>query len=263
MQPSSPVGLQAAWPQGPSKPQLPEGVAHVWKVDLTTADERLEELLSEQERARAARLLSERDRLHWTRSRGLLRALLGRYLDVDPGTLRFTAGAHGKPELLDRSGTSAVAAATAGAIDPSSLSFNLSHSDTLALYCFARGVAVGVDVEVDRRPIDELALAERMLDAPTVARLRALSEPALRRREFLRAWTRHEAQLKCLGIGIGGSGDGATQPIWVADLSLGDGVAGAVACEREAPELTCWTWEDDQGRGTHHVGGGLRERSAD
>jgi hypothetical protein len=47
------------------------------------------------------------------------------------------------------------------------LSFNLSNSETLALYRFACGVAVGVgmDLEVGRQP----------LDAPTVARLRALS----------------------------------------------------------------------------------------
>jgi hypothetical protein len=48
---------------------------------------------------------------------GLFRALLGRYLDVDPGTLRFSAGAHGKPGLRDRTGTPTAATATAGAID--------------------------------------------------------------------------------------------------------------------------------------------------
>jgi hypothetical protein len=36
-----------------------------------------------------------------------------------------------------------------------------------------------VDVELDRRSIDELALAERMLDAHTVARLRELVDPPL------------------------------------------------------------------------------------
>jgi 4'-phosphopantetheinyl transferase len=243
MQPSSPAALPAAWQPGPSRPQLPEGVVHVWRADLTTADERLTELLSEQEWARAERLLSPRDRAHWSRSRGLLRALLGRYLDVDPSTLRFATGPHGKPTLDDRAEASTAETATTGAIDVSSLSFNLSHSDTVALYCFARGVAVGVDVEVDRRPIDELALAERMLDAPTVAQLRALTNPTQRRREFLRAWTRHEAQLKCLGTGIGADENASVRPIWVADLDLGDGITGAAACDREAGELRCWRWD--------------------
>jgi len=215
---------------------------HVWRADLTAADEQLTELLSEQERARAERLLSQRDRVHWSRSRGLLRVLLGRYLDVDPSAVHFATGPHGKPTLADRADRSSAEAATTGPIEPSSLSFNLSHSDTLALYCFARGVAVGVDVEVDRRPIDELGLAERMLDAHTVAQLRALSDPATRRREFLRAWTRHEAQLKCLGTGIGASQNTSHHPTWVTDLNPGDGTAGAIACHHQPRELTCWTW---------------------
>jgi 4'-phosphopantetheinyl transferase len=233
--------LHAEWQPGPSKPQLPEGVLHVWMADLAAADERLTELLSEQERARAARLLSQRDRVYWTRSRGLIRALLGRYLDTDPTALRFTAGAHGKPALLDRADAPAQPPGTLGSPD---LSFNLSHSSTLAVYAFSRTPAVGVDVEADRRSIDEVALAERLLDEPVAARLRELADPGLRRREFLRAWTRHEAKLKCLGTGIGAGADTHQHPIWIADLHLGDRAAGAVACVPAARELRCWTWDE-------------------
>jgi 4'-phosphopantetheinyl transferase len=244
MQPSSPTDeLRAEWRPGPSRPQLPEGVAHVWRADLARADERLAQLLSEQERTRAERLLSLRDRMHWARSRGLLRALLGRYLEVDPSAVRLATGPHGKPALADHADASAAEAATTGAIELSRVSFNLSHSGTVALYCFARGMAVGVDAEVDRRPIDELALAERMLDTHTVARLRALSDPTQRRREFLRAWTRHEAQLKCLGTGIGAGEQTGEHPPWVTNLDLGDGIAGAIACEHAPRESKHWTWD--------------------
>jgi 4'-phosphopantetheinyl transferase len=174
----------------------------------------------------------------------VLRVLLGRYLGMDPSAVRFATGPHGKPELAERAHASATEAATTGAIEPSSVSFNLSHSDTVALYCFARGMAVGVDVEVDRRPIDELALAERMLDTHTVAQLRTLSDPAQRRREFLRAWTRHEAQLKCLGTGIGASERPNERPPWVTDLDLGNGIAGAIACEHTPVEPKYWSWDE-------------------
>ncbi len=211
----------------------------MWRAELTRADERLGALLCEQERARAARLLSERSRLLWTRSRGLLRALLGRYLQEDPRALRFAEQAHGKPSLLVSADRSPRDAGPGGA----RVSFNLSHSGTLALYAFCADAAVGVDVESDRRPIDEVALAARMLGASEAARLREIADPAVRRREFLRAWTRYEAQLKCLGTGIGAASSGLDRGrVWVAELDPGGGAAAAVACVREPRELRCWIW---------------------
>ena len=62
--------------------------------------------------------------------------------------------------------------------------------------------AVGVDVEVARRPINEAALAARTFGPDEARRLAAL-DPVSREREFLRLWVRHEARLKCRGTGIG------------------------------------------------------------
>ena len=53
----------------------------------------------------------------------------------------------------------------------------MSHSGRLALYAFSDAGAVGVDVEVARRPIDELAIAARTLGATEAQRLEAL-DPA-------------------------------------------------------------------------------------
>jgi len=215
---------------GPLRPALAEGAVHVWRADLTTVGDDLSELLCSEERARARRFVNERDRELWGRSRGLLRALLGRYLQQDPSSLRFVTGEHGKPALADHASPE--------------LAFNMSHSGELALYAFSRAGDVGVDVEVARRPINEVAIAERTLGASEAARLRDL-DPETRRREFLRGWTRHEAEMKCLGVGIGG-GDGAVErgALWVAELELGAGAAGAVASERPAHELCCWIWEN-------------------
>jgi 4'-phosphopantetheinyl transferase len=224
------VNTNDAWAPGPLEPLLSDGAVHVWQADLTAVGDDLGELLCSEESARAERFVNAHDGQLWRRSRGLLRALLGRYLTCDPSSLRFVTGEHGKPALTE--------AATA---EPA---FNMSHSGELALYAFSSAGAVGVDVETARRPIDEVAIAKRTLGASAAARLKAL-EPTARRREFLKAWAQHEAMLKCLGVGIGGGTDGAVQQggLWVSQLQLGADAAGAVATERAARELHCWRWQ--------------------
>ena len=245
-----------AWTPGPQRPRLDRGVVDVWRVDLAGASDQLCDLLSGAERERAGRLLSEHDRQLWMRSRGTLRALLGRYLDQDPRTLHFGSGPHGKPDLLDAAPDGSVPGRDQRSAAGSKMSFNLSHSADVALYAFAAGVCVGVDIEVARRAIDEVAIAARTFGAAEAERLRAL-DPDARRSEFLRAWVRHEAQLKCLGVGIGGAdavrdqgragaGRGASRP-WVAQLDVGTRAEAAVAVEAAPQELHCWEWQGSAG----------------
>jgi phosphopantetheinyl transferase len=132
-----------------------------------------------------------------------------------------------------------------------SLQFNLSHSGSVALYALSAAGPVGVDVEA--RPAsshrrDELALAARALGAGEAARLARL-DPGARRREFLRAWTRHEAALKCSGSATAG------EPAWVAELDLAasnpgvEGLAAAVALAQAPLQLRCYHWPAGQERG--------------
>ncbi len=237
------VTVEDAWAPGPQRPLLADGAVHVWRADLAAGAEELEELLCDEERVRAARIVNPRDGELWSRSRGLLRALLGRYLHRDPCSLRFAAGEHGKPALVCDAGESPAHAPSSAASSRSpQLSFNMSHSGQLALYAFSAAGAVGVDVEGARRPLDEVAIAARALGAAEARRLQALA-PETRRREFLRAWTRHEAALKCRGVGIGGAEEATSGPRpWVAQLDVGPDAAAAVASERPARELRCWDW---------------------
>jgi 4'-phosphopantetheinyl transferase len=233
-----PASTEGGWVPGPARPLLVDGAIHVWRVELTTVGKEVCELLCRHERARGERLLGEQHRALWMRSRGVLRALLGRYLGTDPRTLRFAAGPHGKPALLD-----AGAGATAGDTpsDPS-ISFNLSHSGSIALYAFTISDAVGIDIEVARRPVDTLAVARRMLGAVEAERLSRLDDGD-REREFRRAWVRHEAELKCLGVGIAGqSGAAATGRAWVAELEVGSGAAAALAAATAPRAVCCWDW---------------------
>jgi len=240
-----PATMESTWAPGPLRPLLTEGSVHVWRADLTAVGDDLRELLCADERARAERFASERDGELWGRSRGVLRGLLGRYLQQEPASLRFVVGEHGKPALVEDSDGSPAATprSSAEASRAPRPSFNMSHSGQLALYAFSRAGAVGVDVEVARRPIDEVAIALRTLGEAEAQRLQALDPPA-RRREFLGAWARHEAELKCLGVGIGGGGAApARHRLWVVELEMGPDVAAAVAAERPARELRCWEWQ--------------------
>jgi 4'-phosphopantetheinyl transferase len=215
------------WQPAPAAPCLAPATVDVWSVDLAAAargDGRT--LLSDDERERAARFARPEDGERWVAARGILRALLGAYADADPRALRFEAGLHGKPRLAgeDR------------------LHFNLSHSGDVALYALALEREVGVDVELPRRAVDHVAIARRILGDGEAERLQALDPPA-REREFLRAWVRWEAALKCRGTGIGG----AEQPQaghepWIRELELGAPGAAAVAVAGGPVAVRCWRW---------------------
>jgi 4'-phosphopantetheinyl transferase len=215
----------------------------VWHADLEALADGLEELLCPAERRRASAIRGERDKRLWIRSRGVLRLLLARYLQRDPRALRFSLGPHGKPELQ------AIAPGLPQADTPESglpkralqLHFNLSHSSTIALYAVSADRAVGIDVELPRRQIDELAIAARVLGSEQARRLAGLDPPA-RTREFLRAWVAHEAAVKCLGTGLGMPAEGATGDLWSAELDVGPDAAAAVAATAGQYELRCWEW---------------------
>ena len=231
-----------SWATAPVHPLLVEDDVHVWRADLEAVSDDLLGLLCAEERARAGRIRRERKRQVWGRAHGLLRALLGRYLRMDPRTLRFSTGAHGKPALLEDA-RGPIAAARSMPPRAPQLSFNLSHSGQLALYAFTATGAVGVDVELARRSIDEVAIAARTFGPAEARRLEGL-EPAMREQEFLRAWVRTEAALKWQGTGLGaGNAQVSGREPWIAELDVGPRAAAAVALEHRPRELRCWDWQ--------------------
>lgn len=219
------------WAPDPATVRATAGVVDVWRVDLARVEDGLGELLCAQELARAARILPERKRVVWARSRGVLRALLGRYLDRDPRTLCFALGPHGKPALLRDDTESA-----------EDLRFNMSHSGGLALYAVTLGREAGVDVEVPRQ-VDELALAARVLGREQARRLASIEDPVSRAQEFTRAWVAHEAAMKCLGIGLVKSrGVLPRDKLWTTHLNIGPSATAAIAVEGGQSELRSWDW---------------------
>jgi 4'-phosphopantetheinyl transferase len=213
-------------PAVPTHPELSATRPHVWSANLDAAPGGLERVLSPDERSRADAIRAAQRRARWICSRAILRTLLGHYLERDPVTLELRNTRHGKPHLLGESAW---------------LSFNVSHSGALAVYALRRGSALGVDVERSDRVFDERALAHRLLD-PAALRGATELDPARRRVELLRAWTRREAIAKCGGTGLRGEPDDGEYSVF--ELDLGESAVGALACAPgsrcEAPLYGIW-----------------------
>jgi 4'-phosphopantetheinyl transferase len=177
----------------------------------------------------------------WARSRGVLRELLGRYLERAPRELGFVTGAHGKPSLSEYPDESHASRSTTQ--PDAGLHFNLSHSGRVALYAVTNVSPVGVDVETYGRAIESRALARRVLDPSETMRLEGLDVTA-RERESLGVWTRREAESKCRGTGLSGRADGWDTQLWVKELDVCGTAAMAIALFREPRKVTCWAWQD-------------------
>jgi 4'-phosphopantetheinyl transferase len=164
---------------------------HVWQASLDRPADvvcRLEPALSPDEKARADRFHFVNDRNRFVVARGLLRELLGRYLQRDPASLAFSYGQHGKPSLSEEDASSGIC-------------FNVSHSAGLAVYAIARGRNLGIDVEHVRAESAGEGIAERYFSAREVSDLRTLP-PDRRIEGFFHCWTRKEAYLKATGMGL-------------------------------------------------------------
>jgi 4'-phosphopantetheinyl transferase len=81
------------------------------------------------------------------------------------------------------------------------LEFNLSHAGRHILLAFARGQALGVDLEQLDRRVSVNDIAERYFTDNEAHALRQLP-PADKLSGFLRLWTHKEAVLKALGEGL-------------------------------------------------------------
>src|SRR4051812_30916713 len=92
--------LQIQWPSPPIDLLLGPKEVHIWAASLEAPASTLAHFaatLRPDERERAARFHFERHRNRFIAGRGLLRAILSRYLRVEPATLDFSYGSNGKP----------------------------------------------------------------------------------------------------------------------------------------------------------------------
>jgi 4'-phosphopantetheinyl transferase len=228
-------------------PTLSEGQVHVWRASLDegcTHVRQLAQVLCDGERARAERFFFARDRHRFIVRRSILRVILGGYLHIAPDQVRLRYGRRGKPCLAE--GT---------------LRFNLSHSGDTALFAFARGREVGVDVERIQAgfPWDEIT---EHIFSPQESGLLQRLQGADRRRTLFVAWTCKEAYVKARGHGLSFPLDRVDMALspptlrrvgedkreasrWsLQELGVGEDYAAALAVEGHDWRLVCrqWRW---------------------
>lgn len=246
--------MKEGWITPPLDLKLSHSEVHVWRAALdrsTACEEILFAALAQDEQDRANRFRFKQDRSHYINARGILRDILGRYLDARPDALRFEYTKYGKPSLAKEFGGETIR-------------FNLSHSKGVALFAFTTGRDLGIDLEWIRADVADEQIAERFFSAQEVSALRAL-EASAQAEAFFNCWTRKEAYIKARGEGLSmpldqfavslkpgdaaallyaGEGDKETSRWKFIELFPGPGFAGAVAVEGHDWQIKCWQWEE-------------------
>jgi len=174
-------------------PTLATGEVHVWLMELDRpplAPARLSTTLSADERQRAARFHNPHTGARYATLHLQLRRLLAHYSGIPAAALQFALGKQGKPLLRQHP-----------------LHFNSSRSSQLGLVAICADAEVGIDIEHHRPVIDHQPIARSYFSSAERAALAAL--PANRQiSAFHQIWTRKEAYLKALGVGLTRSLDG-------------------------------------------------------
>jgi 4'-phosphopantetheinyl transferase len=235
--------------------QLASDEVHSWRASLDVPPEtsaRLYATLTFDERNRSARFRFERDQQRFIVAHGVLRDLLGRYLQTQAGRISYVYNAFGKPGLSPEFG--------------GRLKFNLSHSSGLALIAITADSNVGVDLEYIRAQSDCAEIARRFFSAAEVDQLNALPND-LYAEAFISCWTKKEAYLKARGDGLAIPLNSFSVPLKTASahspvdlyvasndivpakrwsfytLQPAPGYIGALAIEGSGWRLSQWQWE--------------------
>ena len=176
--------------------RLKKKEAHIWRTDLNLFSRKVAEIdkfLSPEERHRASRFCFEHDKKRFIVGRGLLRILLGNYLDIPPAQIEFVYGEYGKPKLKD-------------SVNHKNIFFNVTHSNELVLYAFSPCPWIGIDIEYVRHINRTIDMAKRFFHLKEYHLLESL--PSNKRTEvFYKLWTCKEAYLKATGQGLAGLED--------------------------------------------------------
>lgn len=156
-------------------------LADIDKLDVD--DAHVDHLLSPEERARSQRFAFETLRRRFRIRRAALRLVLAHVTGRPAASLMFSTLFHGKPLVEDGP------------------EFNASNSGPMLLIVVGTHVPLGADIEVlsDLDDMDKLSSA---YFSPSEQNALSMLEGLDRRRGFFQIWTRKEAVLKAVGLGL-------------------------------------------------------------
>lgn len=224
----------------------------VWRLELEDAGgpvprysatqiESWRRWLSVEEQRRAYSFHSEGHRLDYVVAHAALRWVLGRCLGIPAAEVRFREGSFDGNAIYGKSNGRIKPALEPGAgLD---LRFNLSHTSGAALIGVAAGRELGIDIERERPMEDLEGVARSVMSAEEMEGWRRV-QPEMRERAFYKLWTRKEAYLKAIGLGLYRSLQEVTVPVTAEGL---DGAA----------EEAHWVKDGAADRARHRAGNGL------
>jgi 4'-phosphopantetheinyl transferase len=174
-----------------SRMEIAPNEIHLWLIGLDLAEdsvEHLRRLLSAGERQRERGFHFRADRRRFIVSHGMLRMILGGCVNQRPEEVCFCFEEHGKPYLEPST-------------NPNGISFNMAHSNELALVGVCRSLRIGVDIEYKDVRHATGEIAHRHFAREELAVFAALSASA-QTEAFFTTWTRKEAYIKARGEGV-------------------------------------------------------------
>ncbi len=199
----------------------------IWCVSLDMGEDSFHILygfLSKEERQKADSLQFPFVREKYVTSRGLLRGILALYVHTEPGDLQFSYGVYGKPGIPHT-------------CDGLEITFNMSHSNGLALYGVGLGLALGVDIEKIRENMAFLDISKRFFSENEYDAIKKLPSAQIKE-GFFNCWTRKEAYVKAKGVTL-------ASLIGRFEVSLAPGApAEMLAHEADPLEKGRWSFMD-------------------
>jgi len=166
---------------------LESGLVQLWLANTTVFNlNNIFDLLSEEEINKSEKFYFSKDRKTYLVSRGLLRFLLGKYLNISGCDIRFDYNRYGKPELAFP--------------HSEQIFFNVSHSGEFCLIGFSQSSQIGVDIEF-MKPVEYDLLAKNVFSNTERSELKSISDDH-KSKAFYSGWTRKESFIKGIGAGM-------------------------------------------------------------
>ncbi len=178
---------------------------HLWRWSLSENSriaDSLSSFLSPDENRQAGEFKFAELKNRYILSHGVLRCILGEYLNLPPGEIDFKFAERGKPRIAESQ-------------NDSDIRFSLAHCDNYAACAVTLKHEIGVDIEEDHLiSKEELTRLSAHLLQP--GELESFNKPGEESgtRRFLRTWTIKEACCKATGEGVQ-----ALKKSWIHDYS--------------------------------------------
>ena len=142
------------------------------------------DMLTDDEKHRAARFRFDKHRERYVRGRAFLRTIVAGSLNIDRKALVLQTNEFDKPYIINNP-----------------IYFNLSHSSATAVLVLSETMPVGIDLEFFDRKVEVVQLGKTVFTSNEVNRLENADEEQAKHL-FFQFWTAKEAYLKMLGTGL-------------------------------------------------------------